>query len=84
MLLRGNRRDAAGLSENGALSAADLDTTLALGPGTQPTTVKAYLNKTYGWKHEFIGWVAFILIGTIQPTDMTIEHTDVSLVGKFI
>lgn len=57
-----------------------MNTPLNLGPGLEPTTVRAYLRDPYDWKHSFIGWVALILIG--KPSIYLPHHEVVMLWAK--
>lgn len=41
----------------------DVEELTTLGPGVAPVTVREYLYQSFGYRHDFIGWVALILIG---------------------
>ena len=41
----------------------DVEELVSLGPGTTPIPVRDYLYESFGYKHNFIGWVALIMIG---------------------
>ena len=42
---------------------ADVEELVDLGPGTNPVPLNSLLQQRYGYKHNFLGWVAVILAG---------------------
>lgn len=46
----------------------DVDQEMSLGAGAGTVTVREYLYQSFGYKHDFIGWVALILVGTSQAS----------------